>query len=137
MSDLYYWEKLTFSKLFRTEKQIMPFKITVNWLFNDICYLVILSGVGQEKNQKINKHPPVYQAPKSIVFSVYKQTLRLNNLKTRTATNAKISEILICVEVIIYLLLDKSFWRKWRMVTFRFLSRLKKSRTNICWFHTR
>ena len=26
----------------RTEKQIMPFKITVNWLFNDIwCYLVI------------------------------------------------------------------------------------------------
>ena len=26
----------------RTEKQIMPFKTTVNWLFNDIwCYLVI------------------------------------------------------------------------------------------------
>ena len=25
----------------RTEKQIMPFKITVNWLFNDTCYLVI------------------------------------------------------------------------------------------------
>ena len=24
-----------------TEKQIMPFKITVNWLFNDTCYLVI------------------------------------------------------------------------------------------------
>ena len=23
------------------EKQIMPLKITVNWLFNDICYLVI------------------------------------------------------------------------------------------------
>ena len=25
----------------RTEKQIMPFKTTVNWLFADICYLVI------------------------------------------------------------------------------------------------
>ena len=26
----------------RTEKQTMPFKTTVNWLFNDIwCYLVI------------------------------------------------------------------------------------------------
>ena len=25
----------------RTEKQIMPFKTTVNWLFNDLCcYLV-------------------------------------------------------------------------------------------------
>ena len=24
-----------------TEKQIMPFKTTVNWLFNDICYLVM------------------------------------------------------------------------------------------------
>ena len=25
----------------RKEKQIMPFKATLNWLFNDICYLVI------------------------------------------------------------------------------------------------
>ena len=25
----------------RTEKQIMSFKTTVNWLFNDVCYLVI------------------------------------------------------------------------------------------------
>ena len=26
----------------RTEKQIMPFKTTINWLFNDLrCYLVI------------------------------------------------------------------------------------------------
>ena len=38
----------------------------------------------------------------SIVFSVYNQNLRLNNLKTRTATNAKIS---VFVEAIIYLLL--------------------------------
>ena len=30
------------SSLNRTEKQIMPFKATVNWLFNDMwCYLVI------------------------------------------------------------------------------------------------
>ena len=27
----------------RTEKQIMPFKTTLNWLFSDICYLVISS----------------------------------------------------------------------------------------------
>ena len=33
------------------------------------------------------------------------KTLRLNNLKTRTAMNAKISEFVICVETIIYLLL--------------------------------
>ena len=27
----------------RTEKQIMPFKVIVNWLFNDIwCYLVMV-----------------------------------------------------------------------------------------------
>ena len=40
----------------------------------------------------------------SIVFSVYK-TLRLNNVKTRSAINAKISVFVICVEAIIYLLL--------------------------------
>ena len=33
------------------------------------------------------------------------KTLQLNNLKTRTAMNAKISGIFICVEVTIYLLL--------------------------------
>ena len=33
------------------------------------------------------------------------KTLRLNNLKTRTAINAKISVLVICVEAIIYLLL--------------------------------
>ena len=40
----------------------------------------------------------------SIVFSVYIKTLRLNNLKSRTAMNAKIL-VVICVEVIIDLLL--------------------------------
>ena len=39
----------------------------------------------------------------NIVFSVYKQNLRLNNLKTRTAMNAKVSVFVICVEVIIYI----------------------------------
>ena len=33
------------------------------------------------------------------------KTLRLNNLKTRTDMNAKISVLVICVEAIIYLLL--------------------------------
>ena len=33
------------------------------------------------------------------------KTLRLNNLKSRAAINAKISVFVICVEVIIYLLL--------------------------------
>ena len=41
----------------------------------------------------------------SIVFSNDKQTLRLNNLKTRTAINAKISLFVICVKAITYLLL--------------------------------
>ena len=41
----------------------------------------------------------------SIVLSVYKQTLPLNNLKTRTAVIAKISVFVIGVEAIIYLLL--------------------------------
>ena len=35
----------------------------------------------------------------------YKQTLRLNNLLTKTAMNAKISVFIICVEANMYLLL--------------------------------
>ena len=38
-------------------------------------------------------------------FLFINKTLRLNNLKTRTAMNAKISVFVICVEAIIYLLL--------------------------------
>ena len=38
-------------------------------------------------------------------FFVYKKTLRLNNLKTRSAMNAKVSVFVICVGAIIYLLL--------------------------------
>ena len=37
-------------------------------------------------------------------FLLIDKTLWLNNLKTRTAVNAKISVFAICVEVIIYLL---------------------------------
>ena len=38
------------------------------------------------------------------LFLYINKTLRLNNFKTRTATNAKISVFVICVNVIIYLL---------------------------------
>ena len=38
-------------------------------------------------------------------FLLINKTLRLNNLKTTTAMNAKISVFVICVEAIIYLLL--------------------------------
>ena len=38
-------------------------------------------------------------------FLFINKTLRLNNLKSRTAMNAKISVFIICVEAIIYLLL--------------------------------
>ena len=38
-------------------------------------------------------------------FLFINKTLRLNNLKTRAAMNAKISVFVICVEAIIYLLL--------------------------------
>ena len=52
----------------------------------------------------------------SIVFSVYKQNLWLNNLKARTAINAKISVFVICVKAIICLLLynlhDSTFKRE-------------------------
>ena len=34
-----------------------------------------------------------------IVFSVYKKTLRLNNLKTRTAMDAKISVFVVSVKL--------------------------------------
>ena len=63
---------------------------------------------------------------------IYK-TLRLNNLKTRTAINVKISVSVICVEVIIYSLLYnlhdstfKSYY--WEKLTFSKLqfSKLKK-----------
>ena len=43
----------------------------------------------------------------SIVFSVYKQNLRRNNLKIRIAMNAKTSVFVICVETIIYSLVYK------------------------------
>ena len=39
------------------------------------------------------------------LFLFINKTLWLNNLKTRTAMNPKISAFVICVEVIIYLLL--------------------------------
>ena len=38
-------------------------------------------------------------------FLFINKTLRLNNLKTRAAMNAKVSLFVICVEAIIYLLL--------------------------------
>ena len=41
-------------------------------------------------------------------FLVVNKTLRLNNLKTRTAMNVKISVFVNCVEAIVYLLLHNS-----------------------------
>ena len=38
----------------------------------------------------------------SIAFYVYKKTLRLNNFKTRTVINAKVSMFVIFVEATIY-----------------------------------
>ena len=57
----------------------------------------------------------------SIAFSVYKKTLQVNNLKTRTAMNAKISGFLICIEVIIYLLLDNLHDCTFNNVTLKFI----------------
>ena len=50
----------------------------------------------------------------SMVFSVCKKSLRLNNLKTRTAMNVKISVFAICVEPIVYLLLHN--WSNWKLI---------------------
>ena len=41
----------------------------------------------------------------TIAFSVYKQTLRLNNVKTRANMNAKFLAFDICVEAILCMLL--------------------------------
>ena len=53
----------------------------------------------------------------SIVFLFISKTLRLNNLKTRTAMNAKTSVFVICVKVIMYLLKynlhDCTFIQRW------------------------
>ena len=54
---------------------------------------------------QIEKTLKTYFLVVSIAFHVDKQNLRLNNLKTRTAMNAKILVFVVCVEAIIYLLL--------------------------------
>ena len=54
---------------------------------------------------KITGCRPQLKPLASIDFFVINKTLRLNNLKTRTAMNAKISLFVICAKAIIYLLL--------------------------------
>ena len=54
---------------------------------------------------KIASCRPQLKPLASIAFFVINETLRLNNLKTRTAMNAKISLFVICAKAIIYLLL--------------------------------
>ena len=49
---------------------------------------------------QIEKTLKTYFLMVSITFHVDKQNLRLNNLKTRTAMNAKILVFVVCVEVI-------------------------------------
>ena len=49
---------------------------------------------------QIEKTLKTYFLVVSIAFHVDKQNLRLNNLKTRTAMNAKILVFVVCVEVI-------------------------------------
>ena len=61
-----------------------------------------------------------------MVFSVYSKTLRLNNLKTRTAMNAKISIFVLCVEAIIYLLLYSLHDCNFKVVTLFMLKELMK-----------
>ena len=50
-------------------------------------------------------YPLAYFLTVSIVFSVDKKTLQLNNIKTRIAMNVKISVLVVFIEAIIYLLL--------------------------------
>ena len=51
----------------------------------------------------LKKKPAFEQFLLSLLF--INKSLRISNLKTRTAMNVKISAFVICVEVIIYLLL--------------------------------
>ena len=55
--------------------------------------------------KKITCKDKAYFLSVSIVFLFINKILRLDNLKTAAATNAKISAFLICVEATVYLLL--------------------------------
>ena len=72
-------------------------------------------------------------------FLFINKTLRLKNLKTRTAVNAKISVFVNCVEAIIYLLLYglhydtfKSFVNLWGNFIQRFLNYIPKVPFYLC-----
>ena len=77
----------------RVSKVCWKFRIPIIYTFAIISPWILLFS------EKV-----AYFLTVSIVVSVYKQNLRLNNLKTRTAINAKISVFIFCVEAIIYLL---------------------------------
>ena len=53
-------------------------------------------------------------------FLFINKTLRLDNLKTRTATNANVSVFVICVETMLYLLLYKLHDITFTIVGFHF-----------------
>ena len=74
-------------------------------------------------------------------FPFINKTFQLNNLKTRTVMNAKISVFVICVEAIVYLLLynfhDCTFdeihtFAKWLFTFKKFVHETEKNWTNKC-----
>ena len=87
---------------------------------------IILQSFTREISQKV-----AYFLTVSIVFLFKTKTLRLNNLKTRTALNAKISVFVICVEVIMYLLLHNLHDCTFNLDDTYMRSFLKQSKTDV------
>ena len=85
-----HWEMIAY--VFRKYPKNFAFQLFVilQWFTRKICNF-------------LKKQPTFKQLILSFLF--LNKTLRLNNLKTRTAMNAEISVFDICVEAIIYLLL--------------------------------
>ena len=60
------------------------------------------------------------------LFLFVNKTLRLNNFKTRADMNAKISVLVVCVEVIIYLLLYSLHDSTFNFACFSYVSRVNR-----------
>ena len=87
------------------EKALINDRIHVQKVTRKLCIPTIYNFAVISPWNLLFSEKVAYFLKASIVFSVYKEILRLNNLKTRTAWNAKVSVFVICVETIIYLLL--------------------------------
>ena len=84
----------------QTEKALINDRLRVSKLSRKLCIpttYIFARGIFYFPRKFLNSF--------YCLFCFIDKTLRINNLKTRTAINAKISVFFICVKAIIYLLL--------------------------------